>query len=222
MKEKLKIKSRTGTDQNPVPARLRRARAGGIRWVGWIGWAGGLRTLSRILMICFALPVVLGLPARGDEQKKKAPELSLPAVKNITEADWKRVLARRQGSVLVVNFWATWCEPCREEFGRLNRLSRKWKGKGLAVVTVSLNPQEERGKVLAFLRTYKASFENYHQDFKDIAEFTVTLDPDWWGTLPATFLYGRQGRLRQVYKGSPSFRELERAVIPLLEESGKP
>ncbi len=181
-------------------------------------------------MIGFALPVVWGLPARGDEQKKKAPDLSrsLTAVKNITEADWKRVLSRHQGSVLLVNFWATWCEPCREEFLRLNRLSRKYKStrkyksKGLAVVTVSLDPQDARGEVLAFLRTYKASFENYHQDFKDIAEFAVSLDPDWWGTLPATFLYGRRGRLRQVYKGSPSFQELERAVVPLLEESSKP
>ena len=44
-------------------------------------------------------------------------------------------------------------------------------------MTVSLDPQDARGEVLAFLRTYKASFENYHQDFKDIAEFAVSLDP---------------------------------------------
>lgn len=198
-----------------------------MKWKGTDRRREGVILAPWILLTAFLLvPATLGRGYAQEKhaQEKKGREQTVPTVSNLQESDWKKVLARHQGSVLIVNFWATWCEPCREEFGHLNRLSRKYKNKGMAVVTVSLDPQEERGEVLAFLRTHKASLtaENYHQDFKNIAEFAVSLDPDWFGTLPATFLYGRRGRLRQVYKGALSYRELERAVIPLLEESGKP
>ena len=49
-----------------------------------------------------------------------------------------QVLARHKGSAVIVNFWASWCEPCREEMPSLQRLDEQWQGRGLTVLTVAV------------------------------------------------------------------------------------
>jgi thiol-disulfide isomerase/thioredoxin len=90
--------------------------------------------------------------------------------------------------VVLVNFWATWCEPCREEMPSLERLTEKFAGQPFAVLAVNVDEPESR--VRAFLE-------------KMPLNLTVVLDPGKavtkaWNAriLPASFVVGRDGRVR--------------------------
>jgi len=66
---------------------------------------------------------------------------ALPAV---ADARLKEALARHKGKPVVVNFWATWCEPCREEMPSLARLAARWQAQGLTVLTVAVADNAKR------------------------------------------------------------------------------
>ena len=97
-------------------------------------------------------------------------------------------LAGYRGSVVLVNFWATWCEPCRQEMPSIQRLREKFSGKPFVVLAVNLDEPEVR--VRQFLK-------------QTGLELPVLLDRDKkvardWGVrlLPATYIVGRDGRVR--------------------------
>ena len=80
-------------------------------------------------------------------------------VKKIGEADLKSILASYKGKVLLVNIWATWCKPCREEFPDLVRLQDFYKGKAVHIIAISANyPDEINSKILPFLENLKSIF----------------------------------------------------------------
>lgn len=102
-------------------------------------------------------------------------------------------LAKYRGQVVLVNFWATWCEPCRDEMPSLERLAEKFAGQPFVVLAVNVDEPEQR--VRNFLE-------------KIPLKFTVLLDPgkavtkDWNARiLPASFLIGRDGRVRYTVVG---------------------
>jgi peroxiredoxin len=97
-------------------------------------------------------------------------------------------LAQYRGTVVLVNFWATWCEPCRDEMPSIERLKEKFAGQPFEVFAVNVDEPEAR--VRAFLE-------------KMPLQFTVLLDPGkqvtkTWNAriLPASYLIGRDGRVR--------------------------
>ncbi|MDD5250064.1 MAG: TlpA disulfide reductase family protein [Rhodocyclaceae bacterium] len=55
-------------------------------------------------------------------------------------------LAQREGSPVIVNFWASWCEPCRAEMPSLQRLAERWRGRGLSVLTVAVGDRPEQAE----------------------------------------------------------------------------
>jgi thiol-disulfide isomerase/thioredoxin len=101
-------------------------------------------------------------------------------------------LESRRGRVVVVNFWATWCEPCRDELPSLERLQKVREGKAFEVVSVNFGEQPER--IRKFLE-------------REFVELPVILDRDkeaarrWKvGGLPMTFIVDARGQVRyQVY-----------------------
>ena len=152
----------------------------------------------------------------GVGEKKLAVGGEVPPVVNLTEEAWENVLSNHKGRVLMVNFWATWCEPCRDEFPELVRFQRRFQDQGLDVITVSFDPPGSRAKVQKFLESYQANFVHYLQNFQNLTGFVESLDQDWMGTLPATFIYDRRGHLRKRYRGALKYEEMKKAVIPLL------
>jgi thiol-disulfide isomerase/thioredoxin len=147
-----------------------------------------------------------------------------PAGVITTEAGWidltgyRQRLAAEKGRVVVVNFWATWCEPCREEFPELVRFDRRYAGRGVTFLSVSLDsPRDRDTAVRKFLAEQRPAFPVFLKNDRDDPDaFINGVDPQWMGELPATILYDRAGARRRSLFGPQSLADLEAAVRPLL------
>ena len=137
-------------------------------------------------------------------------------IADLNEEVWRQVLRRHQGRVVLVNFWATWCEPCREEFPALVRLHNTYRSQGLSLVAISMDEPESVPAIEQFLTSQGARFGSYRHSFRDFGKFIDTVNPRWGGGIPASFLFDRQGRLVESWQGATSFEEFQRAVEPLL------
>ena len=120
-----------------------------------------------------------------------------------------RPLSAYRGKVVVLNFWATWCEPCREEMPSLNQLKQSLKG--LPVEMFAVNVGEGEGRINAFLG-------------KVPVEFPVLLDRDTQASrawkvrlMPTTFILGTDGRVRYTFSGGRDWADPSvRATIAAL------
>lgn len=120
-------------------------------------------------------------------------------------------LSELRGHVVLLNFWATWCIPCREEIPTLNSLQHDLEAKGLKVVGASLEDTAEG--VNAFQReTRKFEYAVLIGGNEARAQFTPP-------ALPTTYLIDRQGRIREKIIGARDRAGWEAAVKPLLDEA---
>ena len=125
-------------------------------------------------------------------------------------------LAREKGKVVLVNFWATWCVPCREEFPDLSRLQKNLASKGVAVIGVSTDFAKETPAVEKFLAEQKPSFPNYRKKSGgDDQVFIEAVDKGWGGELPFSVLYDRVGRKAKTFSGKQSYAEYEKEILRL-------
>jgi thiol-disulfide isomerase/thioredoxin len=107
---------------------------------------------------------------------------------------FQRILEKYKGQPLVMNMWATWCEPCRDEYPMLNDLAKQYAPHGLKVVGISMDQDGDLILMRRFLARYKPVFPNYRKKKGDEEAFTQAVMPGWNGSLPATFFYGRDGK----------------------------
>lgn len=142
-----------------------------------------------------------------------SPAVALPSV---NESSLPRLIQDYEGQVVVLNFWATWCGPCREEFPYFVALDRARRDQGLVVLTISMDEPEDAAKAEAFLEKQGAEFPSYIRGFDDFEKFVNSIDPSWMGTLPATFVFDRLGKLRFRQFGEITRQQLNDAVDPLL------
>jgi thiol-disulfide isomerase/thioredoxin len=131
----------------------------------------------------------------------------------------KKAIGSEKGHVVVVNFWATWCIPCVQEFPTLVTIQRRYGRDGLVVFAVSADVRRDvAGKVLPFLRRQHADFPQYLQHSKDPQDFIDAFDPSWYGDLPRTFIYDRSGHLVKELTNGQTERSFATAVVPLLRQ----
>lgn len=147
---------------------------------------------------------------------------ALPAaaepVKHLLPEDYAtRIVAAKKGRVLLVNFWATWCEPCREEMPALVRAAKTFPSRDLAVVLVSLDSQKTGPtQVPKFLSEQKVPFVSWLAKARDPQDFIDAVDPNWDGSLPYTMIYDRAGKVAARLSGlqtEASFTEAVRKVV---------
>ena len=135
-------------------------------------------------------------------------------------AGLRQAIAREKGRVLLVNFWATWCVPCREEFPDLSRLQERNRAAGLRVVGISTDFASQKAAVEKFLAEKRPAFPNYRKKSGgDQQDFIEAVDPAWGGELPFSVLYDRSGRKVKVFSGKLPIAETEREIRKLLAAS---
>ena len=134
----------------------------------------------------------------------------------LSEKAYTQVLASHKGSVLLVNFWATWCAPCRVEMPLLVQLERKHRSKGLRMVTVSCDEPEDQRKAGQFLAQHQAPQPAYLKRAVEDEKFIDSVDGKWSGALPALFLYDRSGRLARSFIGETEVAVIDEAIRKLL------
>ena len=110
-----------------------------------------------ILLTSFAAPGQTPAPKRMHRAAKP-----LPAVSEINTEELLRLLKREASRPLLVNFWATWCDPCRDEFPDLVKIDADYRGKGLDFIVISLDDLKDiNTEVPKFLRSMKAQMPAY-------------------------------------------------------------
>jgi thiol-disulfide isomerase/thioredoxin len=146
----------------------------------------------------------------------KAPAVKDPAL--IDTQGYQKLLQQYKGKPLVVTFWATWCEPCRDEYPMLNELAKQYAPQGLNVVGVSLDQDGESDLILMrrFLARYKPIFPNYRKKKGDEQLFSQTVMSQWNGSIPATFFYSKDGQQIGHLVGASDRETYDAAIRTLL------
>lgn len=148
-----------------------------------------------------------------------APAEAVTDPQVIDAAGYQQALASHRGKPVMVNFWATWCEPCREEYPMVNELARKYAPQGLVVLGVSLDDDGEMDLVRRFLARTKPVFANYRKKPGPEEPFINSVDAKWSGAIPATFFYAPNGRAVARLVGEHKREEFEAALRDLLRRS---
>src|SRR3712207_2136623 len=131
---------------------------------------------------------------------------------------WKQTDGRRatledlRGQVVVLDFWATYCPPCREEIPHLVRMQKEFGPQGLKVIGLNVGGEEDRPKVPEFVKLYKIQYQLADPEDETVRSFLLTDD------IPQTFVIDRQGRVVEHVIGFDSevAARLESAVSQAL------
>ncbi len=125
---------------------------------------------------------------------------SVVKVTRVDDAGFKKLLVPN-GKPLMINFWATWCGPCREEFPDLVKLDGEYRGK-IDFITVTLDFEEELNTgVPKFLSDMKAQMPTFLLVTGDETAAIAAVTKEWAGALPFTVIYDPKGSLAYFHQG---------------------
>jgi thiol-disulfide isomerase/thioredoxin len=168
------------------------------------------------LVIPIALCIlVLGFTAPAQRKKYggKKPEAPLPVVSAIDTDALKGLITQQRERPLLVNFWATFCDPCRDEFPDLVKIDKEYRPQSLDFVTVSLDDIDQlKTDVPKFLSAMKATMPAYLLNTTDPEPAINFIDKRWQGDLPATYLYNEKGEVVYKHIGRVNTAELREAI----------
>lgn len=167
-----------------------------------------------LISLCFAVCLAFigfAAPAQSNTSRAASPA----EVREINLDGLKQLLARdgKDTRPLLVNFWATWCDPCREEFPDLVKVDNDYRGKGLNFVAISLDDISDiKSVVPQFLHEMKATMPVVLLNVNDPEPAIKVVDATWDGQLPATFLYDKDGKVVFKHFGKVKPDELRAAI----------
>ncbi len=173
-----------------------------------------LSFLAVALLLCAPAFTQTKRGAKGKAKPVAQPAGPAITVKYIGNDELRQLLKRDAGQKpFLVNFWATWCEPCVEEFPELVKIDQDYKARGLEFITISLDEKEELMKgVPKFLRRMKSAMPSYLLSLDKQEEAFSIIDTDWPGALPFTLLYDGNGKVVFKHTGKLKLDELRAAI----------
>lgn len=178
------------------------------------------RVRTIVCASCVVLLSSVGAAAQKSVAVSKAATVpsstaKLPAVKQIDAAGLLLML-KTNGKPLLINFWATWCDPCREEFPDLVKINTEYGGK-IDFITVSLDDLTEINRdVPKFLIEMKADMPAYLLKTLDESEAIFSVSKEWKGGLPFTILFNAKGEEVYARQGKVKLEVLRTELGKLL------
>ena len=158
-----------------------------------------MRVILSFIALVFVLVAYFSNETFAQKTKNVAPK-NLPKVTQIDEIKLKELL-KPNGKPLLINFWATWCEPCREEFPDLVKINADYKGK-IDFITISLDDVEDiKTTVPRFLAEMKAEMPAYLLSTDSEEAAIGSVSKDWQGGLPFTVLLNNKGEITYLRQG---------------------
>ena len=158
---------------------------------------------TRRAWVGLALALAIVWPAVGSpgDAFRELDLLRLPSPKPAAEFTVPGLLERPialrdfRGKVIFLNFWATWCPPCKEEMPSMERLYRRYKDRGLAMLAISIDSEDKAGVAAAFVKKYGLTFTIGLDARLEVANrYTVR-------ALPSSFLIDKSSRIVAVALG---------------------
>jgi thiol-disulfide isomerase/thioredoxin len=144
-------------------------------------------------------------------QPLRLQELSLTKIHIINFDQFEPYLHFRNDTIYLINFWATWCAPCREEFPSILRISQKYGNKKFKVILVSLDlPNQVESHLLPYLRSKNVTSDVILLDDPNSNRWIDKVSPNWSGGLPFSLIYGRN--FREPYEQSFTFNKLDSII----------
>jgi cytochrome c biogenesis protein CcmG/thiol:disulfide interchange protein DsbE len=167
---------------------------------------------ARAFLATLAVLAVIGLLGFGLLSKGEAtiavgdpvPDRALPVLGGPGEGS----IAEHRGRWVLVNLWASWCDPCREEAPELEEFARRHRDR---VVVLGINVQDNSDDALAFLRDYEVAYPQLRSVGDERSEAFGSTG------VPENFLVDPRGRLALIWRGPVDRRFLDENVVPLVE-----
>lgn len=139
----------------------------------------------------------------------------LPELREIDAVELLELVRRTEAGAVLVNVWATWCAPCRQEIPALLQLREELGDRGFRLILVSADFPSDVDAVRAFLAGYGVDFTTYLRVGDDM-EFVDSLERRWSGNLPATFVFDERGRLRRFWEEPAPYERFRAEVLDVL------
>jgi thiol-disulfide isomerase/thioredoxin len=154
------------------------------------------------LLICLFLPAIV---FAQKNQEDKAPAITLKDIngKSVRISDFK-------GKIILLNFWATWCPPCRAEIPELTKWQKEYENQGLQIIGVTY-PPTNRKKVRSFVRQNAINYPILFGS-KNTKELFTSAD-----TMPFSVVIDRDGQITERIEGIIYAEEFDEKIKPLLE-----
>ena len=181
---------------------------------GGVAWVAAL--FSTLLIMVSGSLLALTLSNRP-ELKRADDGMDVPAANfrfTLLADGASREIDEFRGRVLLINFWATWCQPCITELPELDQLQRDYREQGLVVVTVSDESPQELTRYTDLLP--KETVSGYFDAASLPQPYRAALD----GGRPISYIVDRAGILRRLVVGAGDYASFERMVTPYLRASG--
>lgn len=157
-----------------------------------------LKKLTKTFIQASLLSVVLSAPAVAVNVGNDAPNFKIPRL----EAKGDISLKQYRGRVVYVDFWASWCGPCRQSLPALNSIRKEFRKKGFEVIAINLD--EEREDAMAFLKEFPVAYPTARDTSGEV--------PEAYGLvgMPTAYLVDKKGKVQMVHEG---FKKSDESVL---------
>ena len=133
--------------------------------------------------------------------------------------DYLQAVQKEGNTAVLVNFWATWCAPCREEIPISMNLEEKYGGQGFRLVAVSLDEAESIDTVVRpFMTRWFPGFTILYSVEYEMDDMVSVVDNAWNEVLPTSYLYSRDGTLSERLQGKYTAAEFGSRIVALLQD----
>ena len=156
------------------------------------------------------------------EREQKAWQSKPVNVETVTMEGLRNLRTNPTGKVLMINFWATWCGPCKTEYPELLTTYQWYQGRQFDFVSVSVDNPGNRKEVLQFLQDVHSPTRNLHVDSEDVYAVQRAFDASWESGVPFTLVLAPDGKVIYRHEGATDVLALRRAILANMNDRGSP